>query len=86
MTDSKLIEKTANLTITESTTKTDQSFNDEGALQQFTHWEKDGDAAIIDDMAPAVGRRGWSVEEMFRMNKKLGVASTYKDDLTQYTT
>uniref|UniRef100_A0A914V083 LsmAD domain-containing protein n=1 Tax=Plectus sambesii TaxID=2011161 RepID=A0A914V083_9BILA len=29
---------------------------------------------------------GWSVEEMFNVNKGLGVESTFQDDLRQYTT
>lgn len=32
------------------------------------------------------GKGGWSVEEMFKKNQSLGVCTTYKDDLTQYTT
>lgn len=40
--------------------------------------------AVIDETPDAQG--GWSAEEMFKRNKQLGVASTFKDDLTQYTT
>uniref|UniRef100_A0AC34F4C9 LsmAD domain-containing protein n=1 Tax=Panagrolaimus sp. ES5 TaxID=591445 RepID=A0AC34F4C9_9BILA len=56
----------------------------EGDLQTFEHWGENGVPAVADDTQ--VSRGGWSVEEMFRKNQSLGVQTTYKDDLTQYTT
>uniref|UniRef100_A0A7E4ZZK8 LsmAD domain-containing protein n=1 Tax=Panagrellus redivivus TaxID=6233 RepID=A0A7E4ZZK8_PANRE len=45
---------------------------------------KGGDDSLGADEAENNG--GWSVEEMFEQNTKLGVKSTFKEDLTKYTT
>lgn len=96
MADSKLIEQSKkmlnisepiddnNLIDSNHHSTTTESNNDGEDLQEFTHWVGDDGASMHDDSN--VNHGGWSVEEMFKTNQSLGVHSTFKDDLTQYTT
>uniref|UniRef100_A0AC34FY15 LsmAD domain-containing protein n=1 Tax=Panagrolaimus sp. ES5 TaxID=591445 RepID=A0AC34FY15_9BILA len=85
MADIKMInKKTSSLQISEQDPPNDEPSQEQEAedLQKFTHWGEN----VAEDTTTQVSRGGWSVEEMFRTNQSLGVQSTFKDDLTQYTT
>eukprot|EP00081_Caenorhabditis_elegans_P005618 NP_001255079.1 Ataxin-2 homolog [Caenorhabditis elegans] len=68
-------------------------------LQEWNGGEEDGlGGSIEDDVVVAGGQTaarrsnnhnngtGWSVNDMFAANEKMNVVSTFKEDLTQYTT
>uniref|UniRef100_A0A914YNQ8 LsmAD domain-containing protein n=1 Tax=Panagrolaimus superbus TaxID=310955 RepID=A0A914YNQ8_9BILA len=64
---------------------TNQNDNDENfKLVQWDCGESSGQP--LDHNTSSRGGGGWSVEEMFKKNEDLGVQTTFKDDLTQYTT
>uniref|UniRef100_A0A914YHV9 Uncharacterized protein n=1 Tax=Panagrolaimus superbus TaxID=310955 RepID=A0A914YHV9_9BILA len=88
MADIKMInKKTSSLQISEQDPPNDEPSQEEAEdLQKFTHWGDNGEPPVTDDTTTQVSRGGWSVEDMFRTNQNLGVQSTFKDDLTQYTT
>jgi hypothetical protein len=90
MADIKMInKKTSSLQISEQDPPKDQpTTQDESEdLQKFTHWDdNNGEPPITTEDMTQQNRGGWSVEEMFKTNQSLGVQSTFKDDLTQYTT
>lgn len=72
--------------------------NDNEELQEWNGGEEeDGLGGSIEDDVVTTGSQssrrnnhnngiGWSVNEMFAVNEKMNVVSTFKEDLTQYTT
>ncbi|CAI4230481.1 unnamed protein product [Auanema sp. JU1783] len=58
--------------------------------QEFEEWEdeesKDADGVPTLDQRNTNHKNGWSVKDMFDANSKLGVQSSYVDNLSQYTT
>ncbi|CAB3402588.1 unnamed protein product [Caenorhabditis bovis] len=71
--------------------------NDDLDDPDFEEWNADEDEGVggsieehenSNDLPDQRNRRGngWSVDEMFKVNEKLNVKSTFKEDLTQYTT
>jgi hypothetical protein len=57
-------------------------YNDENLVQ----WNGGESSEQQLDHASFTRGGGWSVEDMFKTNENLGVRSTFKTDLTQYTT
>uniref|UniRef100_A0AC34GSE9 LsmAD domain-containing protein n=1 Tax=Panagrolaimus sp. ES5 TaxID=591445 RepID=A0AC34GSE9_9BILA len=60
--------------------------NDNDANFKLVQWDCGESSEQPLDQSTSRGGGGWSVEEMFKKNEDLGVQTTFKDDLTQYTT
>lgn len=55
------------------------------AESTFEPWDEDGAGEIDETKTDDLTNGGWSADDMFHVNKALGVESTYVENMSQYT-
>lgn len=55
------------------------------AESTFEPWDADDSGETEESKADELTDGGWSADDMFHVNKALGVESTYVENMSQYT-